>query len=148
MSKQFKLYLAELFNSEKADFKWEQESATHRAARFKVGNFKYIVEFDRKASATEWEITFALTTFFDTKKMELTKTGNEFAVFANVIAAIKDFIAKEKPETMYFVADKSLPIRDELYRKLLQRFKSELASEGFDVKEVSSSIHKYLITKK
>ena len=143
----FSQYLTELFDSEKPTFKWEKDSGSQMVAKFKVGNFKYQVDFDRKASKTDWEITFALTTFFDTKKMELTKTGKEFVVFANVIAAIKEFIEKHSPETMYFVADKSLPIREELYRKMLQRFKQELRGKGYDAKETSGNIHKFIITK-
>jgi hypothetical protein len=140
--------LSELFDSGAAEHEWDTEGVAHMNAKFAVEKRKYQVDFDRKANGLDWEVKFALVTFFDTKKTELTRTGNEFQVFAKVVSIIKEFITKNSPKTLYFTADKDVPSRDDTYAKLLKYFTDELLSMGYTTRRESSTINKFVITKK
>jgi hypothetical protein len=118
-----------------ADYQWKARSRAYWLCEFDVGGVDYIVMLNKGRVKKEWwEITFEATGYTNGRNMEmnkslgLTKTGNEFVVFATVSAAVIEFIEEVNPSHMYFQAKE--PSR----RRLYARFSKMISKKyGYDV---------------
>lgn len=144
----FKEFLAELLDK-KLEIKWEEED-NKKIAKFSANGHNYEVEFEQKANKVDWQVRFALVTFFQVHRADELKTGGEFVVFSGVVAAVKEFLETNKPKVLYFAAeDEEQFFKDKFYATLLKRFSKELSEIGYTVTEQKlSSIHKYVMKKK
>jgi hypothetical protein len=141
----FKQFLNE-FLDRKIEINWEEEDGA-QLAKFHTGEHNYQVEFTQKANKVDWEVKFALVTFFGTRRAEELKTGSEFVVFSGVVTAVKEFLEQKKPKVLYFAADdKEQFFKDKFYVTLLKRFEKDLKEVGYAVTEEKlNTIHKYVM---
>lgn len=128
--------LNELFDSP-AKWKWNSKTSNSMGATFQIGKQRYQVGFDKwstdyfsssKKHQDVWEIAFLL----DQGSVEFgnTGTGNEFVVFATVIAIIKEWIKKVKPELFIFEGDKGLG-KEKLYKKMVGYLAKSIKGLGY-----------------
>ena len=66
-----------------------------------------------------WEISFS----DGAGRQGVTKTGNEFKVFATIMDIVKDFLKNKKPEYVNFSGKEAS--RDKLYRRMIQKYASK-----------------------
>ena len=72
-----------------------------------------------------YEVQFRNRTKSDA--VSITKTGDEFRVFATVMKITEDVVKKSNPEGLYFTAKEQS--RRKLYEKLIKRFASKIGYE-------------------
>ena len=114
--KRYSVFLTELFNKP-VPRTWYRTSDGLEAS-FTIDDHEYFVSFEHEDGAW-WSVMFGLEGDNNHReKFTLTGTGNEIAVFATVIVAIKEFIARAHPEYIIFSADE--PGRQHLYRRFIQ----------------------------
>ena len=118
--KTYKEFVAEAF-SKIHPWKWENKNGRNQVATFYASDdADVLVEFDQN-KRDEWIISF-----YRKDEVNLTKTGDQFSIFATVMDIIKDFIKREKPfEMKIFAAKKDRSKhtgRSSLYRRMIKTF--------------------------
>jgi hypothetical protein len=84
-------------------------------------NTRLIVSL-RNRGGSEWDLIFERG-----GSMEATKAGDQYKIFATVLAVVKEFIGKVKPEKITFGADKTeSDSRVSLYNRMVTRFAKSL----------------------
>lgn len=97
-------------------YPWERSM---NAGYFRTADDEIVqVQFDQMGDPRYdvWAVSFNRGTQFD-----LTGTGDEFRVFATVIAIIKQWVSQANPAVLTFSADKSEGNRAGIYRRMVQR---------------------------
>ncbi len=114
------LNLNEIFDTP-VPYQWIEEKQYQFEAEFQIKDKKYTVTFYNVADENiknRWEI------FFEQIKpnhsMGKTRTGDAGQVFATVLAIIKDFENKVKPNGLSF--EGSGKSRNDLYQKMLKKY--------------------------
>jgi len=82
-------------------------------------------------SENDWGVEF-----YRNNSQEVTGEGDAYRVFATVLTAIRQFIKKKKPDTIFFTAvkeDDPTGSREKLYDKLVQRYSTGL---GYNLEKV------------
>lgn len=145
----------ESFNSP-ADIVWTRNTADDAIARFKITDsagitLTYIVTFHALSTASangpEVEVTFGIvndSVFAATKQAReverkqgldlrytgmifaISETGNAMVVFASVLKAIREFMAKWAPNYLTFFAATDEPSRLRLYKKMVSSLGPQL----------------------
>ena len=102
--------LTEILNKP-AEWKWFKTSSRQWTALFIIDDNKYV--FQAETSDMErWQITFEIRGTGG-KPHDISKTGNEFKVFATVAEILNDYLKKVKPDIFWFTAKE--PSRAKLY---------------------------------
>lgn len=94
------------------------------SSKFDEEEFKFTA-FKKAEKTNDWEIMF----ISQTSGFALTKRGNEFKIFALAGELIRILIKEQKPEKIYFGADKEEG-RVKLYKKLGKKVPGYTMSEG------------------
>ena len=94
-----------------AEWKWFKTSSREWKALFTIDDNKYV--FKAETSDMErWQITFEIRGAGG-KPHDISKTGNEFKVFATVAEILNEYLKKVKPDNFWFTAKE--PSRAKLY---------------------------------
>ena len=94
-----------------AEWKWFKTSSRQWKALFTIDDNKYV--FQAETSDMErWQITFEIRGAGG-KPHDISKTGNEFKVFATVAEILNEYLKKVKPDNFWFTAKE--PSRAKLY---------------------------------
>jgi len=94
-----------------AEWKWFKTSSRQWTALFIIDDNKYV--FQAETSDMErWQITFEITGSGG-KPHDISKTGNEFKVFATVAEILNEYLKKVEPDVFWFSAKE--PSRAKLY---------------------------------
>ena len=94
-----------------AEWKWFKTSSREWKALFTIDDNKYV--FQAETSDMErWQITFEIRGAGG-KPHDISKTGNEFKVFATVAEILNEYLKKVKPDVFWFTAKE--PSRAKLY---------------------------------
>ena len=94
-----------------AEWKWFKTSSREWKALFTIDDNKYV--FQAETSDMErWQITFEIRGAGG-KPHDISKTGNEFKVFATVAEILNEYLKKVKPDNFWFTAKE--PSRAKLY---------------------------------
>ena len=94
-----------------AEWKWFKTSSREWKALFTIDDNKYV--FQAETSDMErWQITFEIRGAGG-KPHDISKTGNEFKVFATVAEILNEYLKKVKPDIFWFTAKE--PSRAKLY---------------------------------
>jgi len=102
--------LTEILNKP-AEWKWFKTSSREWKALFIISDNKYV--FKAETSDMErWQITFEIRGAGG-KPHDISKTGNEFKVFATVAEILNEYLKKVEPEIFWFTAKE--PSRAKLY---------------------------------
>ena len=102
--------LTEILNKP-AEWKWFKTSSREWKALFTIDDNKYV--FKAETSDMErWQITFEIRGAGG-KPHDISKTGNEFKVFATVAEILNEYLKKVKPSVFWFTAKE--PSRAKLY---------------------------------
>ena len=113
-----------------AEWKWFKTSSREWKALFTIDDNKYV--FKAETSDMErWQITFEIRGAGG-KPHDISKTGNEFKVFATVAEILNEYLKKVKPEIFWFTAKE--PSRAKLY----DRFAKLIVIKHRKYKAVSS----------
>tara|TARA_R110000824_G_C15019950_1_gene658265 strand:+ start:31 stop:441 length:411 start_codon:yes stop_codon:yes gene_type:complete len=113
-----------------AEWKWFKTSSRQWTALFIIDNNKYV--FQAETSDMEsWQITFEIRGTGG-KPHDISKTGNEFKVFATVAEILNEYLKKVEPEIFWFTAKE--PSRAKLY----DRFAKLIVRKHRKYKAVSS----------
>ena len=107
-----------------------------------IGGMQYELQFYQAdsnaakffgAKRKMWAFTFRVIRHANENdyKLQHFNSGMEFKVIPAIIRHIVAFIEKEKPEAFMFVSDVSEDSRIRVYRKLIERYKSQLQSMGY-----------------
>lgn len=129
------------------EWKWDTKGATRCDASFDIPNKKlnrdvhYVVSFGRLAGSPSWEVKLGLEgKFFGTMHYDTTKSGEEFTVYATALRIMLAFLKEKVPDNVIIV-DKNDPRRLKLYGKMIDKFKTELSSLGYQAQPKDSAIH-------
>ena len=129
------------------EWKWDNKGATKCEASFDVPNKKlnrdvhYVVSFDRAAGSPSWKVKLGLEgKYFGTMHYDTTKSGEEFKVYATALRVVLAFLKEKMPDNVIIV-DKNDPRRLKLYGKMIDKFKTELSSLGYQAQPKDSAIH-------
>ena len=121
--------LTEILNKP-AEWKWFKTSSRQWTALFIIDDNKYV--FQAETSDMErWQITFEIRGTGG-KPHDISKTGNEFKVFATVAEILNEYLKKVKPDIFWFTAKE--PSRAKLY----DRFAKLIVRKHQKYKAVSS----------
>ena len=121
--------LTEILNKP-AEWKWFKTSSRQWKALFTIDDNKYV--FKAETSDMErWQITFEIRGAGG-KPHDISKTGNEFKVFATVAEILNEYLKKVEPEIFWFTAKE--PSRAKLY----DRFAKLIVRKHSKYKAVSS----------
>lgn len=71
---------------------------------------------------------------------DTTKSGEEFKVYATALRVVLAFLKEKIPDNVIIV-DKNDPRRLKLYGKMIDKFKTELSSLGYQAQPKDSAIH-------
>ena len=113
-----------------AEWKWFKTSSREWKALFTIDDNKYV--FQAETSDMErWQITFEIRGAGG-KPHDISKTGNEFKVFATVAEILNEYLKKVKPDIFWFTAKE--PSRAKLY----DRFAKLIVIKHRKYKAVSS----------
>ena len=113
-----------------AEWKWFKTSSREWKALFTIDDNKYV--FQAETSDMErWQITFEIRGAGG-KPHDISKTGNEFKVFATVAEILNEYLKKVKPDIFWFTAKE--PSRAKLY----DRFAKLIVRKHQKYKAVSS----------
>tara|TARA_Y100000815_G_C13072506_1_gene398754 strand:- start:210 stop:623 length:414 start_codon:yes stop_codon:yes gene_type:complete len=113
-----------------AEWKWFKTSSREWKALFTIDDNKYV--FKAETSDMErWQITFEIRGAGG-KPHDISKTGNEFKVFATVAEILNEYLKKVEPEIFWFTAKE--PSRAKLY----DRFAKLIVRKHRKYKAVSS----------
>ena len=113
-----------------AEWKWFKTSSREWKALFTIDDNKYV--FKAETSDMErWQITFEIRGAGG-KPHDISKTGNEFKVFATVAEILNEYLKKVKPSVFWFTAKE--PSRAKLY----DRFAKLIVRKHQKYKAVSS----------
>ena len=113
-----------------AEWKWFLKAPREWKALFTIDDNKYV--FKAETSDMErWQITFEIRGAGG-KPHDISKTGNEFKVFATVAEILNEYLKKVKPEIFWFTAKE--PSRAKLY----DRFAKLIVIKHRKYKAVSS----------
>ena len=113
-----------------AEWKWFLKAPREWKALFTIDDNKYV--FQAETSDMErWQITFEIRGAGG-KPHDISKTGNEFKVFATVAEILNEYLKKVKPEIFWFTAKE--PSRAKLY----DRFAKLIVIKHRKYKAVSS----------
>ena len=113
-----------------AEWKWFKTSSREWKALFTIDDNKYV--FKAETSDMErWQITFEIRGAGG-KPHDISKTGNEFKVFATVAEILNEYLKKVKPDNFWFTAKE--PSRAKLY----DRFAKLIVKKHSKYKAVSS----------
>ena len=113
-----------------AEWKWFKTSSREWKALFTIDDNKYV--FKAETSDMErWQITFEIRGAGG-KPHDISKTGNEFKVFATVAEILNEYLKKVEPEIFWFTAKE--PSRAKLY----DRFAKLIVRKHQKYKAVSS----------
>ena len=113
-----------------AEWKWFKTSSREWKALFTIDDNKYV--FKAETSDMErWQITFEIRGAGG-KPHDISKTGNEFKVFATVAEILNEYLKKVKPDIFWFTAKE--PSRAKLY----DRFAKLIVRKHRKYKAVSS----------
>ena len=94
-----------------AEWKWFLKAPREWKALFTIDDNKYV--FKAETSDMErWQITFEIRGAGG-KPHDISKTGNEFKVFATVAEILNEYLKKVKPDNFWFTAKE--PSRAKLY---------------------------------
>lgn len=114
----------EVLNSD-IPYAWIFNTESIGEADFQIGKYNYTVSFHDYNHENEWDVEFAQTVRDpETNDLyyqnhDLTKTGNEFLVMANVINICKEWFNQHEATSISMSA--SIPSRRSLYTKLLKQ---------------------------
>tara|TARA_B100000749_G_C18082978_1_gene324497 strand:- start:6 stop:416 length:411 start_codon:yes stop_codon:yes gene_type:complete len=113
-----------------AEWKWFKTSSREWKALFTIDDNKYV--FKAETSDMErWQITFEIRGAGG-KPHDISKTGNEFKVFATVAEILNEYLKKVEPDNFWFTAKE--PSRAKLY----DRFAKLIVIKHRKYKAVSS----------
>ena len=113
-----------------AEWKWFLKAPREWKALFTIDDNKYV--FKAETSDMErWQITFEIRGAGG-KPHDISKTGNEFKVFATVAEILNEYLKKVKPDVFWFTAKE--PSRAKLY----DRFAKLIVRKHSKYKAVSS----------
>ena len=113
-----------------AEWKWFLKAPREWKALFTIDDNKYV--FKAETSDMErWQITFEIRGAGG-KPHDISKTGNEFKVFATVAEILNEYLKKVEPEIFWFTAKE--PSRAKLY----DRFAKLIVRKHRKYKAVSS----------
>ena len=113
-----------------AEWKWFLKAPREWKALFTIDDNKYV--FKAETSDMErWQITFEIRGAGG-KPHDISKTGNEFKVFATVAEILNEYLKKVKPDNFWFTAKE--PSRAKLY----DRFAKLIVRKHRKYKAVSS----------
>ena len=93
--------LLEELTTKPEKFSLKKHSDDSYVASFKINDKEYTVNFDRDVAKT-WGLAFSLMTKKHGIRYATTGTGNANIVFSTILATIKAFIEREKPEEIFF----------------------------------------------
>ena len=94
-----------------AEWKWFLKAPREWKALFTIDDNKYV--FKAETSDMErWQITFEIRGAGG-KPHDISKTGNEFKVFATVAEILNEYLKKVEPDNFWFTAKE--PSRAKLY---------------------------------
>ena len=113
-----------------AEWKWFKTSSRQWTALFIIDNNKYVFQAETSDMET-WQITFEIRGTGG-KPHDISKTGNEFKVFATVAEILNEYLKKVEPEIFWFTAKE--PSRAKLY----DRFAKLIVRKHRKYKAVSS----------
>tara|TARA_R110000824_G_scaffold146074_1_gene314756 strand:- start:277 stop:693 length:417 start_codon:yes stop_codon:yes gene_type:complete len=102
--------LLEVLN-EPAEWKWFKKSPRQWTALFIIDDNKYVFQAET-SDMEDWQITFEIRGK-GSKPHDISKTGNEFKVFATVAEILDEYLKKAKPDKFWFTAKE--PSRAKLY---------------------------------
>ena len=125
--------LTEILNKP-AEWKWFKTSTNKWIALFIIDDNKYVFQAQTKSMSgmkKRWHITFEIRGTGG-KPHDISKTGNEFKVFATVAEILNEYLKKVKPEIFWFTAKE--PSRAKLY----DRFAKLIVRKHSKYKAVSS----------
>lgn len=120
------------------DYKWTHRGRTLHIAEFETeSGTKYSVGYNDMNASDDpdwrfWEVQFHNLNQKDAAA--ISGTGDEFRVFATVMAATQDIIKKTHPVVLYFTAKEKS--RVSLYKKLISRYAKQW---GFFLKDTGNS---------
>ena len=121
--------LTEILNKP-AEWKWFLKAPREWKALFTIDDNKYV--FKAETSDMErWQITFEIRGAGG-KPHDISKTGNEFKVFATVAEILNEYLKKVEPDNFWFTAKE--PSRAKLY----DRFAKLIVIKHRKYKAVSS----------
>ena len=121
--------LIEILNKP-AEWKWFLKAPREWKALFTIDDNKYV--FKAETSDMErWQITFEIRGAGG-KPHDISKTGNEFKVFATVAEILNEYLKKVEPDVFWFSAKE--PSRAKLY----DRFAKLIVRKHRKYKAVSS----------
>ena len=113
-----------------AEWKWFLKAPREWKALFTIDDNKYV--FKAETSDMErWQITFEIRGAGG-KPHDISKTGNEFKVFATVAEIFNEYLKKVEPDNFWFTAKE--PSRAKLY----DRFAKLIVRKHSKYKAVSS----------
>ena len=113
-----------------AEWKWFLKAPREWKALFTIDDNKYV--FKAETSDMErWQITFEIRGAGG-KPHDISKTGNEFKVFATVAEILNEYLKKVEPDNFWFTAKE--PSRAKLY----DRFAKLIVIKHRKYKAVSS----------
>jgi len=119
--------LVEVLNKP-ADWKWFKQNGREHTALFIIDDNKYVWKAET-SDQERWQVTFEIRGTGG-KPHDISKTGNEFQVFATVAVILDEFVKKVKPDIFWFSAKE--PSRAKLYdrfAKLITRKHSAYKSD-------------------
>jgi hypothetical protein len=143
--------LNELFNAKADDNQkgdWYDEDLSTYVTTFKAGDREIDVTFDQVPRlGSHWDVGFSERSKRTKNKQStaITGSGNEFEVFAKVIAIVKKFINDNSVDSLAFTADKGDRNRYKLYQRMVDR----LTPKGWtkEVDETGDNKALFVITK-
>ena len=106
--------LTEILNKP-AEWKWFKTSTNKWIALFIIDDNKYVFQAQTKSMSgmkKRWHITFEIRGTGG-KPHDISKTGNEFKVFATVAEILNEYLKKVEPSVFWFTAKE--PSRAKLY---------------------------------
>ena len=124
------------------DWRWDSSVPSPQMrsaiAKFEIGESQYLVSFTTTHKASDEgeeyiasEIVFAYRESSRAKwRTDITRSGNALAVFGTVKAVMDQYIAKAKPEAIYFSADKFEPSRTKLYSRFARSLEKQGSRQG------------------
>ena len=117
--------LSEVFDSPEK-IKWGKKGNSDMG-NFTIEDNEYEIWMNPLRDGKTWSIEFvqvANDSFARHGKTGITGAGNEVKLFSTVIAGIKQWVKKNKPEVIEFTA--SEPSRKKLYNSLIKRLSKEI----------------------
>lgn len=130
-------YLTELFQ-EKKDFRVTKKGNDEFLASFEVGKEKYNFSAAFFEDIEKWEVFFEVVGNSDPMTVSGKLGKKAIEVYSYVITLMKYFLREYEPQEVLMKGAE--PEQDEMYEKLVKRFKKELSRMGYSAEEEAHGI--------